>query len=106
MQVYYASEEFGLDSVVTAEGHFLMADVFMKQGKSDITNSIYSEVHQHHLHLLSLIFSIHISYFSVFIRAMQVASTWHAHLSNLMECYSQKENKEEQYFGELIIFLL
>ncbi|XP_017324089.1 zinc finger MYND domain-containing protein 12 [Ictalurus punctatus] len=68
--VYYASEEFGLDSVVTARGYFLMANVFMKQEKTDITNSLYSEV----------------------------ASIWHAHLSKLMECYSQKEHEGAQYF--------
>ncbi|XP_060788133.1 zinc finger MYND domain-containing protein 12 isoform X2 [Neoarius graeffei] len=68
--VYYASEEFGLDSVVTARGYFLMANVFMKQEKPDIVNSLYSEV----------------------------ASTWHAHLSKLMEFNSQKEHEEAQYF--------
>lgn len=47
VQVYYASEEFGLDSVVTAEGYYLMANVFVKQEKTDITLSLYSEVHQH-----------------------------------------------------------
>ncbi|KAK2841192.1 hypothetical protein Q7C36_012771 [Tachysurus vachellii] len=70
--VYYASEEFGLDSVVTAGGYFLMANIFMKQEKTDITISLYSEV----------------------------ASTWHAHLSNLMECCSQEEHKGKQYFDE------
>ncbi|MCI4380749.1 hypothetical protein PGIGA_G00243630 [Pangasianodon gigas] len=68
--VYYASEEFGLDSVVTAGGYFLMANVFVKQEKTDIANSLYSEV----------------------------ASTWHAHLSKLMESYSQKEHEGAQYF--------
>ncbi|TSN76540.1 Zinc finger MYND domain-containing protein 12 [Bagarius yarrelli] len=68
--VFYASEEFGLDSVVTAEGYFLMANVFMKQDQTDITNSLHAEV----------------------------ASTWHTHLSKLIECTSQKEHDGEQHF--------
>ncbi|KAG7332533.1 hypothetical protein KOW79_004367 [Hemibagrus wyckioides] len=71
IDVYNASEEFGLDSVVTADGYFLMANVFTKQEKTDITISLYSEV----------------------------SSTWHAHLSNLIEFSSQKgKNEGEQYF--------
>ncbi|KAI5610188.1 zinc finger MYND domain-containing protein 12 isoform X1 [Silurus asotus] len=70
--VYYSSEEFGLDSLVTAGGYFLMANVFMKQEKTDISNSLYEEV----------------------------TRTWHAHLSQLMESYSQKEHESAQYFGE------
>ncbi|XP_053360332.1 zinc finger MYND domain-containing protein 12 isoform X1 [Clarias gariepinus] len=68
--VYYASEEFGVDSVVTAGGYFLIADVFMKQGKTDITHSLYTEV----------------------------ASIWHTHLSKMMEFYNQEDQKGEQYF--------
>ncbi|KAL7884858.1 hypothetical protein AOLI_G00076280 [Acnodon oligacanthus] len=70
--VYYTSEEFGLNTVETAGGYFLMAEVFSKQEKLDIANSLYS----------------------------QVASTWHAHLSKLVECYSQIGNQGEQHFDE------
>lgn len=43
-QIYFASEEYGLDSTVTCRGYFLMADVFAKQGKMPIARSLYSEV--------------------------------------------------------------
>lgn len=43
-QIYYASEEYGLDSTVTCRGYILMADVFTKQGKIPIVRSLYSEV--------------------------------------------------------------
>lgn len=43
-QIYFASEEYGLDSTVTCGGYFLMADVFVKQGKVPIARSLYSEV--------------------------------------------------------------
>ncbi|XP_062854496.1 zinc finger MYND domain-containing protein 12 isoform X2 [Trichomycterus rosablanca] len=71
--VYYASQELGLKSVVTARGYFLMANVFMKQEKLDIARSLYSEV----------------------------ISTWHAHLSKLMECYCLKENQAEQCIDDV-----
>ncbi|TMS15736.1 Zinc finger MYND domain-containing protein 12 [Larimichthys crocea] len=41
--IYFASEEYGLDSTVTCNGYFLMADVFAKQGKMPIVRSLYSE---------------------------------------------------------------
>lgn len=43
-QVYYASEEYGLDNIVTCGGYFLMANVFIKQEKMDIAHSLYTEV--------------------------------------------------------------
>lgn len=43
-QVYFASEEYGLDSTVTCRGYFLMADVFAKQGKMPVACSLYSKV--------------------------------------------------------------
>uniref|UniRef100_A0A4W4DWM6 MYND-type domain-containing protein n=1 Tax=Electrophorus electricus TaxID=8005 RepID=A0A4W4DWM6_ELEEL len=48
--IFHASEEFGLNSVVSAGGYFLMANVFVKEEKPDIAISLYSQVHQH-LHL-------------------------------------------------------
>ncbi|XP_047196304.1 zinc finger MYND domain-containing protein 12 [Hippoglossus stenolepis] len=54
--VYFASEEYGLDSTVTSDGYFLMADVFAKQGKISITRSLYSTVaHIWHRHLSKLL---------------------------------------------------
>ncbi|XP_074537952.1 zinc finger MYND domain-containing protein 12 isoform X2 [Halichoeres trimaculatus] len=56
--VYYASEEYGLDSTVTCRGYFLMADVFNKQGKIHLVRSLYSEVartlHGHLTHHLKI----------------------------------------------------
>lgn len=43
-QIYFATEEYGLDSTVTSRGYFLMADVFTKQGKMPTVRSLYSEV--------------------------------------------------------------
>ncbi|KAG5281667.1 hypothetical protein AALO_G00047470 [Alosa alosa] len=55
--VYYASEEYGLDSIITCGGYFLMASVFQKQNKIDIVKSLHKKV----------------------------ADSWHGHLSKLME---------------------
>ncbi|XP_060912965.1 zinc finger MYND domain-containing protein 12 [Labrus mixtus] len=49
--IYYSSEEYGLDSTITCRGYILMADVFAKQGKTPIARSLYSEV-AHTLHCL------------------------------------------------------
>ncbi|XP_066499577.1 zinc finger MYND domain-containing protein 12 isoform X2 [Hoplias malabaricus] len=70
--VYYASEELGLNSVETARGYFLMANVFLKQEKLEIANSLYS----------------------------QVASTWHGHLTKLLESYKHKGTWREIDFDE------
>lgn len=43
-QIYFATEEYGLDSTVVCGGYFLMANVFSKQGKMPIACSLYSEV--------------------------------------------------------------
>jgi len=47
VQVYYASEMYGLDSTVTSGGYFLMADVFLKQNKPEVALSLYAEVDTH-----------------------------------------------------------
>ncbi|XP_042348177.1 zinc finger MYND domain-containing protein 12 isoform X2 [Plectropomus leopardus] len=58
--IYFSSEEYGLDSTVTAGGCFLMADVFAKQGKMHTVRSVYSEVAQTwHRHLTKL-FKTHV----------------------------------------------
>ncbi|XP_051281264.1 zinc finger MYND domain-containing protein 12 [Dicentrarchus labrax] len=59
--VYFASEEYGLDSTVTCGGYFLMANVFAKQGRMPIACSLYSEV----------------------------ARTWHCHLTKLLKTHVQ-----------------
>ncbi|XP_048872374.1 zinc finger MYND domain-containing protein 12 isoform X3 [Brienomyrus brachyistius] len=41
--VYYASEEFGLDSTVACGGYILMANIFFKQKKFDIAMSLCTE---------------------------------------------------------------
>ncbi|XP_068589520.1 zinc finger MYND domain-containing protein 12 [Cebidichthys violaceus] len=59
--IYFASEEYGLDSTVACGGYFLMAGVFAKQGKMPLARSLYSKV----------------------------AQTWHGHLTKLLETHAQ-----------------
>ncbi|XP_034393088.1 zinc finger MYND domain-containing protein 12-like [Cyclopterus lumpus] len=59
--IYFASEEYGLDSTVTCGGFFLMADVFAKQEKIPTARSLFSKV----------------------------AQTWHCHLTKLLETHAQ-----------------
>ncbi|XP_029520196.1 zinc finger MYND domain-containing protein 12 isoform X1 [Oncorhynchus nerka] len=70
--VYYASEEYGLDNIVTCGGYFLMANVFIKQEKMDIASSLYTEV----------------------------ASTWHSHLTKLLETHTPGSMTLEHSFDE------
>nr|ACO08964.1 Zinc finger MYND domain-containing protein 12 [Osmerus mordax] len=70
--VYYASDEYGLDNIVTKGGYFLMANVFMKQEKKDIAHSMYAEV----------------------------AKTWHSHLTRLVEAHTQSSISLEPCFDE------
>lgn len=44
LQIYFATEEYGLDSTITCRGFFLLAEVFVKQGKTLIAQSLHSEV--------------------------------------------------------------
>lgn len=44
--VYYASEEFGLEHVNVSGGYFLMANIFFKLDKMDIADSLYRRVTQ------------------------------------------------------------
>ncbi|KAM9855207.1 zinc finger MYND domain-containing protein 12 [Aulostomus maculatus] len=54
--IYFASEEYGVNSTITCSGYFLMAGVFAKQGKMTIACSLYSEVaHTWHSYLTDLI---------------------------------------------------
>ncbi|NP_001007305.1 zinc finger MYND domain-containing protein 12 [Danio rerio] len=71
--VYYAIEMFGLDSIVTSGGYFLMADVFLKQNKPDIAHSLYTEV----------------------------AGSWHTHLCKLMDGISQSATQPDECFNEV-----
>ncbi|XP_077370742.1 zinc finger MYND domain-containing protein 12 [Festucalex cinctus] len=59
--IYFASEEYGLDSTVLCGGYFLMADVFVKKGEPSIVHSLYTEV----------------------------AETWHSHLAKLLQSHIQ-----------------
>nr|XP_015192343.1 PREDICTED: zinc finger MYND domain-containing protein 12 [Lepisosteus oculatus] len=59
--VYYASEEFGSDHIVTSGGYFHMANVFFRQNKMDIADSLYTEV----------------------------TAIWHRHLSSLLEAHQR-----------------
>ena len=44
MQVYYASEEFGTHDIHTSGGYFHMGNVFLRQYKNDVANSLFEEV--------------------------------------------------------------
>ncbi|KAL1021265.1 hypothetical protein UPYG_G00010920 [Umbra pygmaea] len=70
--VYYSCEEHGLENIVTCGGYFLMANVFTKQGKMDIANSLYTEV----------------------------ASTWHSHLTTLLDTHTQGSRMLPQLLDE------
>ncbi|XP_020636810.3 zinc finger MYND domain-containing protein 12 isoform X1 [Pogona vitticeps] len=56
--VYYASCAFGTNSVAVSGGYFHMANVFFRQNRMDIADSLYTEVvdiwHQHFCHLIDL----------------------------------------------------
>ncbi|KAM9342502.1 zinc finger MYND domain-containing protein 12 [Pholidichthys leucotaenia] len=66
--IYYATEEYGLDSTVTCESYYLMADVFAKQGKISIVRSLYSEV----------------------------TLSWHSHLTKLLKTHNQNIQDPEK----------
>ncbi|XP_068195440.1 zinc finger MYND domain-containing protein 12 [Antennarius striatus] len=59
--IYFSSEEYDVDSTVTCGGYFLMAEVFVQQGKMPIAHSLYSEV----------------------------ARIWHCHLTELVKTHNQ-----------------
>jgi len=42
--IYHASEEFGTDDIHTAGGYFHMGNVFFRQGKMDVADSLYRQV--------------------------------------------------------------
>uniref|UniRef100_A0A3B4AH54 MYND-type domain-containing protein n=1 Tax=Periophthalmus magnuspinnatus TaxID=409849 RepID=A0A3B4AH54_9GOBI len=41
--IYHAAEVYGLDSTVCSNGYFLLANIFAKQGKTQIVRSMYNE---------------------------------------------------------------
>ncbi|XP_059167425.1 zinc finger MYND domain-containing protein 12-like [Physella acuta] len=49
--IYHSSEEFGTDHIRTSGGYFHMANVFFRQGKMDVADSMYRQViniwHEH-----------------------------------------------------------
>lgn len=55
--IYHASEEFGTDDIRTAGGYFHMGNVFFRQGKMDVADSLYT----------------------------QVIDIWHAHLADVLQ---------------------
>ncbi|XP_049608861.1 zinc finger MYND domain-containing protein 12 isoform X2 [Syngnathus scovelli] len=63
--IYFASEEYGLDSTVICGAYFLMAAVFVKLGQPAIVHSLYTEV----------------------------AETWHSHLAKLLQSHIQNMQK-------------
>ncbi|KAL4646036.1 zinc finger MYND domain-containing protein 12 [Arapaima gigas] len=71
--VYYATEEFSLNSPETCGGYLLMAEVFFVQHKADIALSLYTKV----------------------------ASTWHSHLSKVLEIHLRNSGTLEDLLGEI-----
>lgn len=54
--IYHASEEFGTDDIGTSGGYFHMANVFFRQNRMDVADSLYSRVTDiWHEHLLRLV---------------------------------------------------
>ncbi|XP_033103912.1 zinc finger MYND domain-containing protein 12-like [Anneissia japonica] len=54
--IYHASEEFGTDDIQTSGGYFHMANVFFRQNRMDIADSLYTRVTAiWHKHLLGII---------------------------------------------------
>jgi len=47
VQIYYASEEFGVHDIRTSGGYFHMADVFQQQGNISVAQSLYRQVFTH-----------------------------------------------------------
>ncbi|XP_025081021.1 zinc finger MYND domain-containing protein 12-like [Pomacea canaliculata] len=59
--IYNASEEYGTDDIRTSGGYFHMANVFFRQGKRDIADSLYN----------------------------QVTDIWHTYLDRIVKCRTQ-----------------
>ncbi|XP_070562027.1 zinc finger MYND domain-containing protein 12-like [Ptychodera flava] len=54
--IYHASEEFGTDDIHTSGGYFHMANVFFRQNRMDIADSLYTRVTDiWHTHLLKIV---------------------------------------------------
>ncbi|XP_014904307.1 zinc finger MYND domain-containing protein 12 isoform X2 [Poecilia latipinna] len=68
--IYFACEEYGLDSSATTKGYFLIADVFARQGRTAIVHSLYSEV----------------------------AERWHNHLNSLLETHQQHADSSVSFY--------
>lgn len=64
--IYHASEEFGTDDIRTAGGYFHMANVFFRQGKMDVADSLYR----------------------------QVIDIWHEHLADVIKARTPSEEEE------------
>jgi len=64
-QIYYASEEFGVDDIHTSGGYFHMAEVFQQQHNLTVAQSLYRQValslsqSSHRSSLSTLIFISH-----------------------------------------------
>ena len=44
LQIYHASEEFGTDDIRTSGGYFHMGNVFFRQGRMDVADTLYRQV--------------------------------------------------------------
>lgn len=54
--IYHASEQYGTEDIHTSGGYFHMANVFFRQNRMEIANSLYSQVtHIWFEHLLNLV---------------------------------------------------
>ncbi|XP_043981988.1 zinc finger MYND domain-containing protein 12 isoform X1 [Gambusia affinis] len=68
--IYFACEEYGLDSSATTKGYFLIADVFARQGRMLVVHSLYCEV----------------------------AERWHKHLSSLLEAHQKHADSSVSFY--------
>ncbi|XP_033764083.1 zinc finger MYND domain-containing protein 12-like [Pecten maximus] len=54
--IYHASEEFGTDDIRTSGGYYHMANVFFRQGRMDIADTLYRQVAEiWYRHLLQIV---------------------------------------------------
>ncbi|XP_002731142.1 zinc finger MYND domain-containing protein 12-like [Saccoglossus kowalevskii] len=54
--IYYASETYGTDDIHTSGGYFHMANVFFRQNRMDVADSLYTRVTNiWHAHLLKIV---------------------------------------------------
>ncbi|ESO90434.1 hypothetical protein LOTGIDRAFT_123333 [Lottia gigantea] len=75
--IYHASVEFGTDDIRTSGGYFHMANVFFRQGKMEIADSLYR----------------------------QVTDIWYNHLDSIVKCRTKTPETPKGMFYKMFCFL-